>query len=51
MSDGEQRFLALGRGGKNRLLVVVHTYRGNAIRIVSAWRANATQRKRYENQF
>ena len=50
-AGGEQRFLALGRGGKNRLLVVVHTYRGNAIRIISAWRANATQRKHYENQF
>ena len=48
---GEQRFLALGKGGKSRLLVVVHTYRGDTIRIISAWRANASQRKRYESQF
>lgn len=48
---GEQRFVALGRGSKARLLVVVHTYRNDTIRIISAWRANAAQRKRYESQF
>jgi uncharacterized DUF497 family protein len=48
---GERRFVALGRGGKGRLLVVVHTYRNDTIRIISAWRANAIQRKRYESQF
>lgn len=48
---GEHRFIALGMGGKGRLLVVVHTYRRDTIRIISAWRANTTQRKRYESQF
>ena len=50
-ASGEQRFLALGMGGMGRLLVVVHTFRGESIRIISAWKANAAQRKRYENQF
>ena len=50
-AGGEQRFLALGMGGKGRLLVVVHTFRGESIRIISAWKANALQRKRYESQF
>lgn len=48
---GEQRFVTLGRGGKGRLLVVVHTFGDDTIRIISAWRASATQRKRYESQF
>ena len=48
---GEQRFLALGMGGRGRLLIVVHTFRGETIRIISAWKANSSQRKRYESQF
>lgn len=47
----EQRFLALGRGGKGRLLIVVHAFRGDSILIISAWKANSPQRKRYESQF
>ena len=48
---GERRFVTLGLGGKARLLVVVHTFRGQTIRIISAWKANSPQRKRYEKQF
>jgi uncharacterized protein len=47
----EQRFVTLGMGGKARLLVVVHTVRGETIRIISAWKATSLQRKRYESQF
>lgn len=47
----EHRFVALGMGGRGRLLMVVHTFRGDTIRIISAWKANAPQRKRYESQF
>lgn len=50
-AGGERRFLALGMGGRGRLLIVVHTFRGETIRIISAWKANSTQRKRYESQF
>jgi len=47
----EQRFVTLGMGGKNRILMVVYTYREETIRIISAWKANEQQRRRYENQF
>jgi uncharacterized DUF497 family protein len=48
---GEQRFVTLGMGGKGRILVVVYTYRKETIRVISAWKANAKQRRRYEKQF
>lgn len=47
----EQRFVSLGMGAKNRILVVVWTLRGDCIRLISAWKANQPQRRRYENQF
>jgi hypothetical protein len=47
----EQRFVTLGMGGKGRILVVVYTYHEETIRIISAWKANEPQRRRYENQF
>ena len=50
-SENEQRFITLGMGGKNRILVVVYTYRDETIRIISAWKANEPQRRRYESQF
>jgi len=50
-SENEQRFVTLGMGGKNRILIVVYTYRDETIRIISAWKANEPQRRRYENQF
>ena len=50
-SENEQRFITLGMGGKNRILVVVHPYRDETIRIISAWKANEPQRRRYESQF
>jgi uncharacterized DUF497 family protein len=50
-SENEQRFITLGMGGKNRILIVVYTYRDETIRIISAWKANEPQRRRYESQF
>jgi uncharacterized DUF497 family protein len=47
----EQRFVTLGMGGKSRVLVVVWTLRHEAIRLISAWKANQPQRRRYERQF
>jgi uncharacterized protein len=47
-SIGEQRFVTLGMSGAGNLLVVVYSWRGpNTVRIISAWRANARQRKQY----
>lgn len=50
-AEGEQRLVSLGMGGKGRILVVVWTVRGERIRIISAWKANQPQRRRYEQQF
>lgn len=50
-SEGEQRFVTLGMGGKGRILVVIYTYRNEQIRLISAWKANQPQRRRYESQF
>jgi uncharacterized DUF497 family protein len=50
-SEYEQRFVTLGIGGKTRILMVVYTYREETIRIISAWKANEPQRRRYESQF
>jgi uncharacterized DUF497 family protein len=50
-SENEQRFVTLGMGGKNRILIVVYTYGDATIRIISAWKANEPQRRRYESQF
>jgi uncharacterized DUF497 family protein len=50
-SEEEQRFVTLGMGDKGRILMVVYTYRHETIRIISAWKANEPQRRRYENQF
>lgn len=48
-SVGEQRFVSLGLSVKTRLLVVVYAYRDpDAIRVISAWKANHRQECRYE---
>lgn len=50
-ANDEQRFVTLGMGGKGRILVVVWTLRDDRIRLISAWKANQPQKKRYEQQF
>ena len=45
---GEQRFVTLGRDGFARTLVVVYTYRQEAIRIISARRASSGEIENYE---
>ena len=47
----EQRFVTLGMGAKGRILIVVWTLRGERLRLISAWKANQPQRRRYEQQF
>ena len=45
---GEQRFVTVGIGAAGRLLVVVYTYRGEDIRIISARVAEPHEREDYE---
>jgi uncharacterized DUF497 family protein len=47
-SDEEDRFILIGNSGRDRLLVVVHTERGENIRIISARKATKKERKQYE---
>ena len=44
----EQRFVTLGMGAMGRLLVVVYTWRGDNVRIISARPAEAHEREQYE---
>jgi uncharacterized DUF497 family protein len=47
-SDDEERFVLIGQSIRGRLLVVVHTERGDRIRIISARLATNKERFRYE---
>ncbi len=46
----EERFVTMGLSAKRRLLVVVHTDRGDTIRIISARRATRRERSEYEEE-
>jgi uncharacterized DUF497 family protein len=47
-SEEEDRFVLLGNSHHDRLLVVVHTVRGDNIRLISARKATKKERKQYE---
>ena len=44
----ERRFVTVGMGAAGRLLVVVYTWRGENIRIISVRLAEANEREEYE---
>jgi uncharacterized protein len=46
----ERRHVTIGKAFNHKLLVVVHTERGDNIRIISARRANRRERKCYEEE-
>ncbi len=48
-SDDEDRYITMGCTEDGRLLIVCHTDRGNAIRIISAREASRRERKDYED--
>ena len=48
-SIDEERVVLIGMSNKNRLLVVVHTERGDNIRIISARKATKEERESYES--
>jgi hypothetical protein len=47
-STEEDRFVTIGRDALGRILVVVYTYRASDIRLISARKATAGERSRYE---
>ena len=47
-SATEERFVVLGQSALQHTLVVVHTYRGEVIRIISARMATSHERRDYE---
>ncbi len=48
-TEDEERFILLGLSHKNRMLVVVHTERGDNIRMISARKMTKQERKYYES--
>jgi hypothetical protein len=47
-ASDEDRFVTLGMDAVGRLLVVVYTWRGDRIRIISARKATKPERRHYE---
>jgi uncharacterized DUF497 family protein len=47
-SHSEHRFVLIGHSNKNKLLVVVHTERGEKVRIISARQATRHERRYYD---
>ena len=47
---GEQRFVSIGTDFLGRVVVVVYTYRGDDIRLISARRATKNERNVYERK-
>jgi hypothetical protein len=48
--ESEDRFITIGRDFLRRILVVVYTFRGLIIRLISARKATAREKKIYEEQ-
>ena len=45
--EGEQRFITLGMDKLTRIVVVIYTYRGDDIRLISARKANKDEERQY----
>jgi len=48
-SEDEDRFVLIGYSHRERLLVIVHTYRSHRIRLISARPATKRERRRHED--
>ena len=46
----EQRFASIGTDFLGRIVVMVYTYRGDDIRLISAWPATKSERNVYEQR-
>jgi uncharacterized DUF497 family protein len=49
-SEDEQRWVSIGMDCLGRVLVVVYTWRGDTIRLISARAATQRERQQYEEQ-
>lgn len=49
-SQAEDRFVLIGESFRGRVLVVVHTERGDNLRLISARLATAGERRTYEQE-
>ena len=47
-SRGERRFVTMGYSSRGRLLTICHTERRGAVRLITARKATAHERKRHE---
>ncbi|MBI4770411.1 MAG: BrnT family toxin [Chloroflexi bacterium] len=45
---GEEHFVTIGTDAFGRILVVVYAWRGDSIRLISARKATARERRQYE---
>lgn len=50
-SQDEARYKTVGYSVNDRLIVVIHTDRGNVIRIISARKANKSEQENYHEHF
>ena len=50
-SQNERRYKTTGYSIKNRLLIVIHTDRENVIRIITARKANKSEKIKYHEHF
>jgi hypothetical protein len=46
----EDRFVTVGMDAMGRILVVVYTWRGESVRLISARKATRRERKQYEGK-
>ena len=47
-SEDEERWVTMGLDASGRLLVVVYTWRGERVRLISARQATPNERRQYE---
>ncbi|HKI86518.1 MAG TPA: BrnT family toxin [Thermoanaerobaculia bacterium] len=47
-AQGEERYVTMGADPLDRILVVVFTWRGDRIRVISARQATGRERRQYE---
>jgi uncharacterized DUF497 family protein len=47
-SEDEERWVTIGRDAFDRVLVVIYTWRGTNIRLISAWKASRREQRDYE---
>lgn len=49
-AEGENRFVTIGQDTAGRVLVVIYTYRGEQIRLISARKATRKETQDYEKR-